>query len=135
MKWKGEREIKCPCGNNKLYYNCCFGIHKNIKSAKTAEQLMRSRYSAFTLGLGDYLHKSQSPQTRNLAEKESIQKWAKSVKWLGLEILNSTKGTASDSEGTVEFKATFKEKIFKKVIHENSRFIKIEDTWYYLDAI
>ena len=130
-----EKEIKCPCGSNKLYYNCCFGIHKNIKNAKTAEQLMRSRYSAFTLGLGDYLHQSQAPQTRNLAEKESIKKWAKSVKWLGLEILNSTKGASSDTEGTVEFKATFREEIFKKVIHENSRFKKIDEIWYYLDAI
>ena len=130
-----KEELSCPCGKENIYTDCCGRIHENQKNAKTAEQLMRSRYSAFKFGLGDYLHKSQAPQTRNLAEKESIERWGKSVKWLGLDILNSAKGTSSDSEGTVEFKATFREKIFKKVIHENSRFIKIEDTWYYLDAI
>jgi len=125
----------CPCGRVKPYESCCGIMHQDISMAKTAEDLMRSRYVAFTKGDGDYLMQSHHSSTRPNPEKEEIEKWAKSVKWKGLEVIGSTKGTENDTEGTVEFKAFFKELGRKKVIHENSKFVLEYGVWVYLGKV
>ncbi len=122
----------CPCGKNIEYNNCCGAIHLSKVKAVTAENLMRSRYVAFTLADGDYLMKSHHSSTRPLSEKKSIVKWAKSVEWVKLEIINTTKGLENDTEGTVEFKAYFKRKGELQFIHENSTFVREENKWVYL---
>jgi SEC-C motif-containing protein len=81
---------QCPCGNERSYKNCCGPIIEGKLSAQTAEELMRSRYTAFTLANGDYLMNSHHADTRNPKDQKSIEKWAKSVNWLKLEVLNAT---------------------------------------------
>jgi len=122
----------CACGKQIEYKKCCGAIHQKVVLAETAEDLMRSRYVAFTLANGDYLMKSHHSSTRPLAEKKSIEKWAKSVEWLRLEILNTTAGLNNDDEGTVEFKAYFKTKGKVQFIHENSIFVRENNLWVYL---
>ncbi len=124
----------CPCGSNKEYSNCCERIHKDIFKAKTAEQLMRSRYTAFTLGDVDYLMDSQHSTTRDTEDKTEIENWAKSVRWIKLEILNSTQGQDTDEQGTVEFRAHFEEEGKRDQIHENSTFCKENGHWVYVGA-
>ncbi|AXT55272.1 Sec-C motif domain protein [Aquimarina sp. MMG015] len=123
---------KCYCGKDKSYNNCCGTVHKDILKASTAEDLMRSRYSAFVLTNGDYLMKSHHSTTRPLKEKKSIVTWAKSVNWVKLEVLNTTDGLEYDMKGTVEFKAFYFEKNKIECIHENSAFIKENGYWVYL---
>lgn len=121
--------MKCPCSSNKEYSYCCELAHKNIKNVTTAEQLMRSRYSAFVLANIDYLQKSHYSVTRpSIQEKLEILNWTKSVEWIKLEILNTTKNT-------VEFKAYFKENGTLNVIHENSFFVKENNCWVYKNAL
>ena len=48
-----------------------------LRTQKTAEDLMRSRYVAFTKGDVDYLMKSQHSSTRSISEKEDTKKWSK----------------------------------------------------------
>lgn len=90
---------------------------------------MRSRYSAFVLNLPDYLlnswHASTRPEALELDEP---------VKWLGLQILGGTAGMVTDEAGTVEFVARYKigGKAFR--LQENSRFLKEEGVWYYVDG-
>lgn len=103
-----------------------------MTDAKTAEQLMRSRYSAFVLANGDYLMQSHHASTRPLKEKKSIIKWAKSVQWLKLEIIEISKGTENDTEGTVTFNAYFNENGKADIIHEKSAFVKEDNHWTYL---
>jgi SEC-C motif-containing protein len=129
-------EIICPCGrNNKLYKDCCMLIHTNILNALTAEDLMRSRYSAFVLCNGDYLLSSHSIQYRDLSNIHNTIRWSRSVAWNRLEIISTLHGLENDLEGTVEFKAFFKEKNKIKCIHENSLFIRENLHWVYLDAL
>jgi SEC-C motif-containing protein len=45
----------CPCHSGKRYKDCCEPFHTGAREAPTPEALMRSRYAAFALGLGDYL--------------------------------------------------------------------------------
>ena len=69
----------CPCGSDLPYANCCQPWHGG-QAAPTPEALMRSRYSAYVLGLLDYLlatwHPSTAPGDLELD----------AVKWLGLEV-------------------------------------------------
>lgn len=125
--------MDCPCGNNKTYNDCCGVAHQSLKNVKTAEQLMRSRYAAFTLANGDYLMESHHISTRPVNEKEEIVAWAKSVEWVKLEIKASSKGMKDDSEGSVRFKAYFKENGKQRFIKEHSKFVKEDGVWYYLD--
>lgn len=105
----------------------------DIKKVQTAEQLMRSRYSAFVLADGDYLMKSHHATTRPIKEKKSIVKWAKSVQWIRLEILEATDGLLNHEKGTVRFKAFFFENGSVQVIQENSLFKKENGIWFYMD--
>ena len=122
----------CACGSSKPYRKCCGKIHRNHELAHTAEQLMRSRFTAFTLADGKFLTQTHHKSTRNPNDEKEIVSWAKSVKWLRLEVLNSTKGAGTDIEGTVEFNAYFYEKGEVHVIHENSFFKKEEEYWFYV---
>ena len=132
MAKKNQLEQPCPCGIEKIYEMCCYKGHLAIETLMSAEQLMRSRYSAYAMADIDYLMKSQHSTTRPNDEKDEILKWAKSVEWIRLEVLNSFKGLDCDSEGTVEFKAYFKENGIVSVIHENSKFLKEHNHWVYL---
>lgn len=127
--------INCPCGRKKQYEQCCERIHKDIFKAETAEDLMRSRYTAFTLGDVNYLMQSQHTSTKEEAQKEEIRKWAKSVQWVRLDVLNRTKGLEKDTEGTVTFKAIFKEGGRWDEIYENSTFCKENGHWVYVGSL
>lgn len=124
--------MNCYCGNLKPYANCCEKVHKNIGAAKTAQQLMRSRYSAFVLANGNYLMQSHHTSTQPLKEKKAIVKWAKSVQWIKLEVIETTKGTENDTDGTVTFKAYFYDHGKIDVIHEKSAFLKENNIWKYV---
>ncbi|WP_375241489.1 YchJ family protein [Lacinutrix sp.] len=124
--------MKCYCGNIKSYNTCCEIFHLNNGQTETAQQLMRSRYSAFVLANGNYLMQTHHKSTRPIKEKKAIVKWAKSVEWIKLELLETSNGLEKDKEGTVTFNAYFYENGNIDVIHEKSAFIKENDKWYYL---
>lgn len=122
----------CPCGKLMAYESCCKIIHFDISQALTAEELMRSRYTAFTKGMGDYLLLSHHSSTRPLDRINEIVEWANSVIWQSLEVLNTTKGQAEDTVGTVRFKANFTLNGKADFILENSKFVKENGCWMYL---
>jgi SEC-C motif-containing protein len=128
--------MKCPCNPYRLYENCCAKAHHDILQVTTAEQLMRSRYSAFVLCniayLQDSHHSSKRPGKK---EAQQIENWTNSVNWIKLVVLQTTKGLEKDSIGNVEFKAFYMENNKVQVIYENSRFCKENGHWVYLDAL
>ena len=54
----------CLCGSGLTYADCCEPIISGKKDATTAQELMRSRYTAFTKANVDYLMRSHSIKTR-----------------------------------------------------------------------
>ncbi|MFT4754713.1 MAG: SEC-C motif-containing protein [Salibacteraceae bacterium] len=128
-------KVNCPCGRSIRYSACCERVHLNIHRAKTAEDLMRSRYSAFTLGDGEYLFKSHHSSQRNSADKKTTSIWAKSVQWMRLEVVSSTKGAFNSVYGTVAFKAFFIENGTLNVIEENATFERENGHWVYVGAV
>ena len=93
---------------------------------------MRSRYTAFTKGISDYLMSSHHSSTRSVERKLEIVFWANAVKWLRLEVIAKSEGVLNDKKRTVEFKADFKEKEVKTFIHENSIFIRENGNWVHI---
>jgi SEC-C motif-containing protein len=125
--------VICPCNISKTYSECCGFVHKSIFNAKTAEQLMISRYSAFVLDDMNYLKLSHSKLTVKTFNFKSVSKWTKNVNWLKLEILDIENGCEDDVIGYVEFKAFYLENGLIDFIHGHSRFIKENNHWVYLD--
>lgn len=122
----------CNCGSNKHYSVCCEPLLKGITRAQSAETLMRSRYTAFSIHNMDYLLSTTDPQTRNLFDLKTNSAWAQSVKFIKLNILNSSE---ERNNGFVEFEAHYQSKDGKIHIHrERSKFRRIEGVWYYKEG-
>lgn len=119
----------CPCESGLVYAECCGGLHSYRVFAQTALQLMRSRYSAFTLGYAEYLVKSWHPNTRPTSLSIDA-----SQRWIGLKIKTVSRGGPDEDEGSVEFVARYKVQGKAYRLHENSRFRKLDGRWYYLDG-
>lgn len=92
-----DRRVRCPCGLGPTLDACCARFLDG-EAAPTAERLMRSRYTAFALGDTAHLLRSWHPDTR-----PSTLVLEPSIRWLGLEVLATTKGGLLEREGTVEF--------------------------------
>ena len=118
----------CPCGRPLAYADCC-GRHHAGSPAADAESLMRSRYSAYVLGLEDYLlatwHASTRPAALNLGSEVP-------PKWLGMEVKAHA---ASNDTATVEFVARCRVGGRAQRMHEISRFLREDGRWFYVDAV
>jgi SEC-C motif-containing protein len=124
----------CFCGRTIQYADCCGAIHVGKRKAQTAEELMRSRYSAFVLGNVDYILKTYASATRPNGQREEILEWAQAVEWRGLKIISTEKGTASDSIGWVEFQASYCENGQEECMHEKSLFKRENGSWVYVSG-
>lgn len=125
----------CPCCSGKPYAHCCQKYHQGALS-ETSLALMRSRYSAYALGLTDYLIETTHPKSPHLvADKKQwfnqIQAFSKQVKFEGLEILETKNG---DSEAFVTFVAHLSKDGTDLTFTERSRFLKQGHAWKYVDG-
>lgn len=125
----------CPCSSGQPYTDCCEPIISGKRNAETALQLMRSRYTAFTLVNVDYLLLSHAAKTRPVKDRKNIERWAKSVTWIGLSILQTEAGEINDETGYVEFKAIFLENGQPGQIHERSLFHRENGRWVYVSGV
>jgi len=129
----------CPCGSSKVFEDCCAKLHSGQRQAQTAEQLMRSRYSAFYCHNADYLQCSHHPSTRQSFAAAALNE----DQWLQLTIIDSQHGSAVDTSGTVEFVACYSPVLKSGAepsdrqllqLHEVSNFVRQRDRWFYLDG-
>ncbi len=119
----------CPCGSQRSSQECCLPIVEGKSLARTAEALMRSRYTAYVVENAEYLIHSWHPDYR----PPSIT-FVSNQKWLGLTI-KSVRGEGMESDqGTVEFVARFKVSGRAHRLHEVSRFEKPDGCWLYCDG-
>ena len=90
---------------------------------------MRSRYSAFVLGLADYLlstwHASTRPAALDLSDEAG-------TKWLGLDVKRHQQQDAQHA--IVEFVARYRVAGRGHRLHEPSRFVREDGRWFYLDG-
>ncbi len=127
-------EQACPCGNSASYADCCQRLHLGKTRAQTAEQLMRSRYSAYALKLSDYLLETTHPEKRTTDLRQAISAWAAQSEFYRLEILSTRQGQATDKIGKVEFIASYRQQGQDRQLSELSRFKRYRKLWVYLDG-
>ena len=123
----------CPCGQPRAYADCCGRWHAG-EPAQDAESLMRSRYSAFVLGLDGYLLATWHPSTRPASVGDPDRAI---TRWLGLEVRRVDPMTV-DEDGVgharVEFVARCRVGGRGHRLHEDSRFVREDGRWYYVDG-
>ena len=92
---------------------------------------MRSRYSAYALGLRDYVLDTWHASTR----PARLERFASGVQWLGLTVKRAW--TASDTEGFVEFIARNRPTGggAAQRLRELSRFVRVYERWQYVDGL
>lgn len=119
----------CPCCSGKSYEECCKPFHTNEKFPQTAQELMRSRFSAFAIPNGEYLMETTLPSKRKLHNKEDLQEWGEINEWTKLEIVKTS------GKNLVEFKAFYTdENGTSQIHHEISLFEKLNNRWYYVSG-
>lgn len=125
----GVPPVDCPCGSGAAYAACCGPLHDGAVAARTAEQLMRSRFSAFALGDEAHLlatwHASTRPASLTLDP---------AIEWRRLRVLDTVAGTEDDETGTVEFVAFFWHATHRRHDrqHERSAFAREAGRWRYV---
>ena len=125
---KASAPTACPCGSGRAYAACC-GRHHRGEAAPDAESLMRSRYSAYVLGLEDYLLATWHPATRPAALELDA---APRPQWLGLTV--KSHAALDERHATVEFVARYKLNGRAFRLHETSRFERMDGGWLYVEG-
>lgn len=124
----------CPCGNDATYQACCQRFHSGAERPLTAEQLMRSRFSAFAKGLVSYLLQTRHPSKRSIDNAGLLQESCNNTHWVRLEIHKHKNGGRNDTEGFVSFSAHYVENGQPGTLSETSRFLKEGQQWYYVEG-
>jgi SEC-C motif domain protein len=134
----------CPCGSKKSYDECCLPIVAKNQLAQSPEQLMRSRYTAYSQNMATYIFNTYAKTSQSDQSIDEIAEWGESCRWVKLIIHNVSQVecdtyTSQQNLPTVHFSAFYliKDTLFE--LSERSRFIK-ESTnhdkkeWRYLDG-
>ena len=120
--------MNCACGKDR-HETCCGRFLEGKELAGNAEELMRSRYSAFVLKNEVYLLSTWHPSTRpqeSLFNQDPTQ-------WMGLTVKQFNE--ASDRlSATVEFVAIYKINGKAHRLHEISSFVFEGKQWLYVDG-
>jgi SEC-C motif-containing protein len=125
---------QCFCGSGQPFETCCQPILDGAEAAKTAEALMRARYTAFAARRTEFLHESLHSEHRQDHDLAATRRWAENSEWLNLEVLDVQDGAADDEQGTVEFIATYKERGVIHPHHEVSQFQRVDGAWYFVEG-
>lgn len=70
-----EPSSPCPCGSEKSYGRCCRRFHSGQSSPQGAEELLRSRYSAYAHRLPSYIMRTTHPSVAELDRRN----WKKEI--------------------------------------------------------
>lgn len=124
----------CPCGSKKDYLACCSAYITEKAIPKTPEALMRSRYTAYTLGDIAYIKKTMRGKPLAGFDEQETALWAKRVLWLNLQVINTHLDAQDEHLGFVEFIASYLDKNTVKTIHEQSQFQCLDGHWFYVDG-
>jgi len=108
-------------------------LHRGEREASSPEELMRSRYAAFALGLCEYLLRTLSADhpDRRLSEAAFVQELRRAherQRFLGLRVIRAS---VDGDEGEVLFHARIFEKGVDRSFAELSRFVREVGAWRY----
>ena len=122
---------QCPCGTGIKLEACCNLFISGKAIPATPEELMRSRYTAYTQANIEYVSQTMKVPGDQHFDDEVTRKWAKQVKWLKLEVKSAK---MKGEKGYVEFLAHYSQANTQHVMHEIAEFHKFDDKWFYVDS-
>lgn len=122
----------CPCGSGLTYQNCCQPFHKGKKVLHCSD-LLRARYSAYALGLVEYIINTTHPASPQYCENKDL--WAKRLKEFSAHA-NFTKLEIFDIKeeknlAMIMFATSMTYDGEDASFVEKSYFEKINDNWFY----
>lgn len=116
----------CFCGSRLLFEQCCQPFTTCNIQAQTPEQLMRSRFSAYAMGNGQYVYDTYAKSSQTSQSVKEISDWSKACVWVALQIhsINNNAVTITElPEQFVEFSAFYIADETLYELRENSRFV------------
>ena len=124
----------CPCTSKRTFDRCCEPYLAGRAAPETAEQLMRSRFTAYALGKAEYLAATTAAREREKLDVDELRRYCRAVRCISMQVLGTRGGGPWDESGEVEFHA----KLLidgKRMLHwERSRFIREDGRWAYVDG-
>lgn len=124
----------CPCGSQQLLEKCCLPFLTQRAIAASAEQLMRSRFTAYALRYTDYLVDTWHTTTRPPDLAQLLNHDNSATDWLSLRII-SKMDSQRPNESFVTFFARYHAEQQLGWIYETSRFVCENNRWYYIDGV
>jgi len=125
----------CPCCSGKQFADCCQKIVAGTKIASTPLELMRSRYTAHVCKNMAHIVRTMSGESLKLFDKEKTEEeWFEQCQWTKLEVIDVSEVDSNSKQGIVEFKAYCNFNSKEEILHERSKFLKINNQWYYISG-
>lgn len=125
--------LLCLCGSQKTYALCCKSYIDMQQTPETPEQLMRSRYSAYSQAKIEYIQKTMKGKASMAFNAAEARDWSQKITWIELQVIQSYLETPD--KGFVEFIAHYMEQNQIKSMHELSEFHKENNAWFYVDGV
>ena len=113
----------CFCGSKANFSSCCQPYINKEKHVETAEQLMRSRFSAYAIGNAQYIFDTYAKTSQAEQSVKEIKEWSESCFWIALSIYPLAKTINKTTEQFVEFSAFYVSNNTLCELREKSRFI------------
>jgi len=124
-------EQPCPCGTGKTFALCCEPILKQQRPASTAEELMRSRFTAHVAHDWVHLHRTYA---KTASEPYAADDESGGRNWTRLAIHAHEPSNRPDT-AFVDFTAYYREGEAEHALHEKAEFQRIEGKWLYTRAV
>lgn len=127
--------MRCYCCSNKSFSQCCQPFVEGTCLPQTAEQLMRSRFTAYAIHRYDYVLDTYSEEKRHTLSVTQLEESAVGAVWFALSVVPNQSTSHDDKSDSVEFTAYYFEGKSLYQLHETSRFIMEEGAWRYHDGV
>lgn len=123
----------CFCGQSMAYQDCCLPLHLGLAHAQSAEQLMRSRYSAYVCAKIDYIVQTTLPTQQARLDRLAMLNWSKNSDWHSLTVHEHQIAAHSAAHAWVRFTAEYRAEGQNHRHEERSAFVRLADHWYFID--
>jgi SEC-C motif domain protein len=117
----------CPCGSGRSFGECCEPLLKETRSAATAGELMRSRFTAHVVGDYHHLHRTYLGTARRPYVEEPA---GDEMKWTRL-VVHAEEPGPKPGMAFVDFSAYHQEGEAEHALHEKAEFALIDGSWIY----
>ncbi len=124
--------IPCPCASGRKYKKCCRPLHRG-QAAPSPTALMRSRFTAYSLDLAEYIVATTHPDGPQWEHDRdawlaSIRRFSATTEFSDLQVLASA---SSGDRGTVLFQCVLIQGGAQRVFSEESVFVRSGGRWTY----